>query len=188
VPADQIEGILEFLRSAERLKTVTRSGWTSTGDRESVAEHTWRLCLMAMLLYGRSPRIDMARLLKICLVHDLGEALRGDIPAPAQVSGGGKAEQERADLLELSQPLSETARLEILELWEDYESGASLEGRVAKGLDKLETILQHNQGLNPADFDYSFNLDYGRSYTAVDSLMSAVRQRLDEETARRATA
>jgi 5'-deoxynucleotidase YfbR-like HD superfamily hydrolase len=188
VRADEIEGILEFLRLAERLKTVTRSGWTSTGERESVAEHTWRLCLMAMLLYRGSPHIDMARLLKICLVHDLGEALRGDIPAPAQASGGGKAEQERADLVELTQALPETSRLEILQLWDDYESGDSPEGRLAKGLDKLETILQHNQGLNPPDFDYAFNLDYGRSYTAGDPLMSAVRQRLDEETARRATA
>src|SRR2546426_580166 len=101
--ADELEGVLAFLRSAERLKTVTRSGWTSAGDRESVAEHTWRLCLMAMLLYG----------------------------------------------------------------------------------DKLETILQHTQGSNPADFDYAFNLAYGKRYTAVDPVLAALRARLDEETARR---
>src|SRR5215213_10896389 len=96
-----IEGVLSFLRAAERLKTVTRSGWTSTGDRESVAEHTWRLALMAMLLYGRAPGVDLARLLKMCLIHDLGEALRGDVPAPAQIEGANKAELERADLLQL---------------------------------------------------------------------------------------
>jgi putative hydrolase of HD superfamily len=68
--ADEIEGVLAFLRAAERLKTVVRSGWTSAGESESVAEHTWRLCLMAMLLYGHAPGIDLARLLKMCLIHD----------------------------------------------------------------------------------------------------------------------
>jgi putative hydrolases of HD superfamily len=57
---------------------------------------------------------------------------------------------------------------------------------VAKGLDKLETILQHTQGMNPADFDYSFNLAYGQQYTGADPVLAALRSRLDEETARRA--
>jgi len=65
VTADQLDGVLAFLREAERLKTVTRSGWTSTGKPESVAEHTWRLGLMAMLLYGRAPGVDLARLLRM---------------------------------------------------------------------------------------------------------------------------
>ena len=80
--ADDLDGILAFLRAAERLKAVTRSAWTSTGQPESVAEHTWRLCLMAMLLYGRVPGVDLARLLRMCLIHDLGEAIRGDVPPP----------------------------------------------------------------------------------------------------------
>ena len=91
--ADDLDGVLGFLRAAERLKTVTRSGWTSTGEAESVAEHTWRLCLMAMVLYGRAENIDLARLLKMCLIHDLGEAIGGDVPAPAQVAGKSKAGQ-----------------------------------------------------------------------------------------------
>src|SRR2546430_11535806 len=95
---DDLEGVLAFLRAAERLKTVTRSGWTSAGEQESVAEHTWRLCLMAMVLYGRTPGIDLARLLKMCLIHDLGEAIGGDVPAPVQQAGGNKADRERADL------------------------------------------------------------------------------------------
>ena len=74
---DELEGVLTFLRAAERLKTVARSGWTSAGEPESVAEHTWRLCLMAMVLYDRAPGIDFARLLRMCLIHDLGEAIRG---------------------------------------------------------------------------------------------------------------
>jgi putative hydrolases of HD superfamily len=181
-----LDGILTFLRSAERLKTVTRSGWTSVGQPESVAEHTWRLCLMAMLLYDRSNDVDLAHLLKMCLVHDLGEAIGGDTPAPAQTEPGGKAARERTDLLLLIEPLSPDLQEEILGLWDEYESVGSREAAIAKGLDKLETILQHTQGMNPHDFDYGFNLDYGQQYTAADPVLAALRARLDEETARRA--
>ena len=183
---DELEGVLTFLRGAERLKTVTRSGWTSTGQAESVAEHSWRLCLMAMLVYGDAPGIDLGRLLRMCLIHDLGEAIGGDVPAPAQQGGVSKAGQERADLVQLTAPLPPALQREILELWDDYEGTASPEAKLAKGLDKLETILQHTQGKNPSDFDYAFNLDYGRQYTAVDPIMAALRIRLDEETSRRA--
>jgi 5'-deoxynucleotidase YfbR-like HD superfamily hydrolase len=182
--ADELDGVLAFLREAERLKTVTRSGWTSEGERESVAEHTWRLCLMAMLLYGGAPEVDLARLLRMCLVHDLGEALGGDVPAPEQRAAAPKAGQERADLLRLTAPLPPALRNEIVELWDEYEAAVTPEARLAKGLDKLETILQHTQGKNPADFDYGFNLAYGRHYTAGNPLLEALRARLDAETAR----
>jgi putative hydrolase of HD superfamily len=184
--ADDLDGILAFLRAAERLKTVTRSGWTSTGKPESVAEHTWRLGLMAMLLYGRAPGVDLARLLRMCLIHDLGEAIRGDVPAPAQAAPGAKSADERADLLELTAPLPAALRAEIVGLWDEYEAAQSAEARLAKGLDKLETILQHTQGLNPADFDYDFNLGYGRRFTESDPVLAALRDRLDEATRRRA--
>ena len=183
---DELEGVLAFLRAAERLKTVVRSGWTSAGQPESVAEHTWRLCLMAMLLYGTSPAIDLARLLKMCLIHDLGEAIGGDVPAPLQLPGSPKSGQERRDVLELTAPLPPESRQEVLNLWDEYEAAASAEARIAKGLDKLETILQHTQGKNPADFDYAFNLAYGQQYTSADPVLAALRARLDQETARRA--
>jgi putative hydrolase of HD superfamily len=181
-----LEGVLEFLRASERLKTVTRSGWTSTGEPESVAEHTWRLCLMAMLLYGQDPAVDLARLLKMCLIHDLGEAIGGDVPAPAQQAGVNKSTQERVDLLQLIAPLPPGLRSELLDLWDEYDAASSVEAKLAKGLDKLETILQHTQGKNPADFDYAFNLAYGQQYTATDPVLAALRTRLDAETARRA--
>jgi putative hydrolases of HD superfamily len=183
---EELDGVLEFLRSAERLKTVTRSGWTSAGQAESVAEHTWRLCLMAMLLYGDAAELNLARLLKMCLIHDLGEAVSGDVPAPRQSPGSPKADQERRDLLQLIEPLPPARQSEIVELWDEYEAAQSAEARVAKGLDKLETILQHTQGANPADFDYAFNLGYGREYTAADPVLAALRARLDQETSRRA--
>ena len=180
----ELDGILAFLRTAERLKSVTRSGWTTAGERESVAAHTWRLCLLAVVLADRFPAIDLARLLKICLIHDLGEALHGDIPAPEQTADAGKAAEERSDLLEVLAPLPAHLREELTALWDEYEAAQSVEGRLAKGLDKLETILQHTQGLNPPDFDYRFNLTYGRQYTGGHPVLDALRARLDQDTAR----
>jgi putative hydrolase of HD superfamily len=181
---DELDGVLAFLRAAEGLKTVTRSGHTSAGDPESVAEHTWRLCLMAMVLYGRSSEIDLGRLLKICVIHDLGEAIGGDVPAPEQTAENAKATRERTDLLHLVGSLPGPTRQEIVALWDEYETMGSPEARLAKGLDKLETILQHTQGRNPADFDHSFNLGYGQQYTRADPILAALRARLDAETAR----
>ena len=57
----ELLGVLDFLRAAERLKTTVRSGYTSSGEQESVAEHTWRLFLMAMLLAHEYPGVDFAR-------------------------------------------------------------------------------------------------------------------------------
>jgi putative hydrolase of HD superfamily len=185
-PSD-LDGILDFLRAAEQLKNVTRTSWTSAGHRESVASHTWRLCLMALVLEKGFPGVDFARLLKICIIHDLGEAIGGDIPAIEQISGASKAPKERADLLELLRPLPDGLRTEITALWDEYEAAATPEARIAKALDKLETIMQHNQGKNPRDFDYRFNLDYGKRFTAGDPLIVAIREILDRETEQRAT-
>ena len=171
----ELEGILAFLRTAERLKSTPRSGWTTAGERESVAAHTWRLSLMATVLADRFPGIDLARLLKSCLIHALGEALHGD-----------KAAREREDLRAVLSPLPRRLREELLGLWDEYEAAETAEAQLAKGLDKLETILQHTQGLNPADFDYRFNLTYGQAYTAAHPLLAAIRARLDAATEARA--
>lgn len=179
--------ILDFLRAAESLKTATRSGWTTAGQPESVAEHTWRLCLMAMVLRPEFPDVDLEKLLKICIVHDLGEAIGGDIPAPEQARRGtAKSDDERRDLLQLLQPLPQAQQAEILGLWDEYESAASPEARLAKGLDKLETILQHTQGTNPPDFDYRFNIGYGRQHTDHHPVLLELRRILDEATESRA--
>ena len=191
MPASDLAGLLDFLRAAEALKTATRSGWTSAGQPESVAEHTWRLCLMALVLHPEFPEVDFGRLVRICIVHDLGEAIGGDVPAPEQArrlaaGAAGKAADERRDLLELLAPLPEAQRDEIAALWDEYEAAATPEARLAKALDKLETILQHTQGRNPPGFDYRFNLGYGRQYTAGHPLLEAARALLDAETERRA--
>ena len=187
-----LAGVLDFLRSAEQLKTVTRSAYTSTGKPESVAEHSWRLALMALVLAPQFPEVDFARLMRICLIHDLGEALGGDISAPEQArrlaagQAGGKSAEEREHLLRLLEPLPESVRKEITALWDEYETAGSPEARLAKALDKLETILQHTQGRNPPGFDYRFNLGYGREHTERPPLIAAIRVVLDRATEERA--
>lgn len=184
---DELLQVLDFLRAAESLKTATRSGYTTAGERESVAEHTWRLCLMALVLRPGFPEVDFAKLIRICIVHDLGEAIGGDVPAPEQARrGASKSADERRDLLTLVGSLPVAQRDEIVALWDEYEAGATPEARLAKGLDKLETILQHTQGANPRDFDYRFNLGYGRQHTEHHPLLVALRAILDAETERRA--
>jgi putative hydrolases of HD superfamily len=187
-----LSGILEFLRSAERLKVTTRSAYTSSGQQESVAEHSWRLCLMALVLRDEFPDVDLAKLVAMCVVHDLGEAIGGDVPAPEQAARlardptATKAAQEREDLLTLVSPLPASVRAEITALWDEYDAAATREARIAKALDKLETILQHTQGDNPPDFDYEFNLGYGRAFTAGHPAIVRLREVLDAQTARRA--
>ena len=74
------EKLIETLAVAECLKDATRHCYTSRGRRESVAEHSWRITLMAYLVSDEFPEADLEKLMKMCLIHDLGEAFTGDIP------------------------------------------------------------------------------------------------------------
>lgn len=182
----RIAGILDFIQAAENLKNTLRSGTTSMGRAESTAEHSWRLCLLVLMFDRDLGDCDRLKLLKLCIVHDLGEAISGDVPAIHQVEGDGRAERERADLETLCAPLPQDLRDDILALWDDYNTASSPEAVLAKGFDKLETMLQHNVGKNPADFDYKFNLGYGVKQTSAHPLLRAIRTLVDEETRRQA--
>lgn len=184
---DDAHSIIQFLQEAERLKNVYRSAWTSDGQQESAASHTWRLCLIVLVLEPYLPELDMHKLLKMCVIHDLGEAISGDIPAIEQTPGSDKAVQERKDLVQLVQPLPDALQNEIIALWDEYEAAASPEAAAAKALDKLETLLQHVKGINPPDFDYGFNITYGKQYTDAVPLAAQLRAIIDEETRKRAS-
>lgn len=185
----RLQGTVDFLANAARLKDTLRSGFTIEGRPESTAEHTWRLCLMALVLASDLPEIDHLKLLKLCIVHDLGEAVSGDIPAIHQTADDGKAVRERVDLLSLCEPLAVDQCSEIMALYDEYEAAATSEAIIAKGLDKLETVLQHAIGGNPADdFDYAFNLGYGAGHTARHPLLAELRAIADAATSARLNA
>lgn len=179
----ELKGILDFLKSAEQLKNTLRNSRTTTGRQESTAEHTWRLCLMVMVFEKEYPNLDTLKLMKMIVVHDLGEVIHGDIPAIDQINNGkDKSIEERKDFQQLLQPLPGHLQEEFIALWDEYEQASTPEAIMAKAMDKIETILQHAQGHNPPDFDYQFNLTYGKKFTDRDNLMSRLRQLIDEET------
>lgn len=179
---EKLKGRLDFLREAEKLKDVLRSAHTSSGRTESTAEHSWRLCLMAITFGDELAGLDLLKTLKMCVIHDLGEAIHGDIPAVQQAQFPNKSQQEHDDLLLLTRALDEPLRADILALWDDYENARSAEAKAVKALDKLETLLQHNQGLNPPDFDYAFNLAYGKKHTSAEPIFQTLREIIDQDT------
>ena len=140
--------------------------------------------IQGSVLTGERPRLDMQRVLLMCLVHDLGEAYDGDIPAVAQMADGTKEASELVAIDKLTRMLPPAAGTAIRKIWEEYEACQTPEARWVKALDKAETIIQHNQGANPADFDYAFNLTYGSGYFRDDDLLRDLRRLLDDETRR----
>lgn len=172
--------IMSFVNEAEQLKNTMRQCWSSTGKQESTAEHTWRLCLMVMLFEKYIPQLDTLKLMKMCLIHDIAEIIDGDIPAIIKVPN--KSEKERKNLVLLTKNLPNHLKEEIITLWDDYENILSVEAKVAKALDKLETLMQHNIGQNPDNFDYNFNLSYGKQYTNEIEVLKIVRSIVDEQT------
>lgn len=181
---DNTEQYLRFIREAKRLKNVLRTAHTSAGRHESTAEHSWRLALLALALLAERPDLDAQRVVAMCLVHDLGEADEGDIPAVEATDPARKAASERRAVERLTALLPPEAGERLKTLWEEYEACRTPEARWVKALDKAETIIQHNQGANPAGFDYAFNLTYGSEYFDSEELQR-LRRRLDETTGQR---
>ncbi|MFX3680057.1 MAG: HD domain-containing protein [Hyphomicrobiales bacterium] len=174
---------LAFVREVERIKDTLRSGITASGRAESVAEHSWRLCVTILSFADLLPaEIDRLKLLKLAIIHDLGEIYEGDVPAIHQNADDGRDARERADFHKLTAVLPAALRDEFRALYDEYAAAATPEAVLAKGFDKLETILQHTQGANAPDFDYRFNLDYGKARTDAHPLLAEIRALIDAET------
>lgn len=173
---------MDFIKEAEALKSVTRTAWTSEGRRESTAEHSWRLALMAAVFLEEFPQLDKYKVILMALIHDMGEIYTGDISANSVFSSEDKEKAERHDIQEVFGMLPDRHRDLYISLWEEYEEGLTPEARFVKAFDKGETILQHIQGKNPEGFDYKFNLSYGKKYFQGDEKMEEIREFLDTET------
>ncbi|MCU0491976.1 MAG: HD domain-containing protein [Chloroflexaceae bacterium] len=126
------------------LKLLPRTGWLQRGvaQPESVAEHTFGVAALALLLGDTLPGLDRGKLLSIALLHDMAEALMGDMPASAMrfLSRGAKKEAERQAFAELVAGLPQAD--EYLRLWQEYAEGSSAEARLVKQLDRLEMLVQ----------------------------------------------
>jgi putative hydrolases of HD superfamily len=161
----QITSILKVLTLAERLKFELRHSYTSAGRQESVAEHTWRMSLMAVLIEPLlKQKVNTARLLKMIILHDLVEAEAKDISALDVLRNPEikiqKIEKEKQAIENLRIALTETNGQEICDLFYEFENKETYEAKVANALDKLEVQLQHNH----ADFSTWEEIEYDMSY------------------------
>jgi putative hydrolase of HD superfamily len=181
---EDIKAILTFLHQAEKLKTLLRHSWLSSGRRESVAEHSWRLALMAIIInpYLDKP-VDLLKVLKMVLIHDLGEINYQDNWAFNKVPLD-KEEQERKSLTKLLKPLPPGLSSEIIDLWEEFEAAKTPEALFAKFLDKTEVLLQHDEAdlkfLNKKEIP--FNLHHGKQFGEHDKFLKAFREAINKET------
>ncbi len=140
---------LAFLGLAENLKKELRHGWLSDGRRESVAEHSWRLSLMALRYADKlQKKVNVDQCIKIALVHDLAEAITGDTPVfhlQTTQAKSAKLKAEYAGMTEIRLLLADAQGDELFRLWEEYEDQISHESKFIKALDKLEAFIQHNE-------------------------------------------
>ena len=174
--------LLKILRVAEKLKCNTRHCVTSTGRPESVAEHSWRLALMAMLLTGEFPELDLNRVIRMCLIHDLGEAFTGDIPTFVKTDADSRREDDLFD--RWIQTLPADVRGEWESLLEEMNAQKTGEAKHYKALDRLEAVIQHNE----SDIDtwlpleYSLQLTYGAENVRFSPYLRELKQEIDQWT------
>lgn len=183
---EQLRQVLEVLTLAEKLKYELRHSWLSNGRQESVAEHTWRMSLMVVLLEPYlDQEIDVARTLKMVIVHDLVEAEAGDIPAfevKTLALKELKRQKELRAIENLREALGHGLGQHVYELWHEFEDKLTYEARVANALDKLELRLQHNHAALDTWLEVEqeavFRMD---NHTWFDSCLDQLRELIEEQ-------
>lgn len=153
--------LLRFLGILEKMKCYTRHSWTSSGRRESVAEHSYRLMAMAFLLREEFVDADMDKVLAMCLIHDWGEAVTGDIPSFLKSEKDEAKEEQMIDGL-LSMLPERTAE-RIAPLFDEIRRQETQEAKIFAAMDKLEVVIQHNEAdiSTWIPLEYELNLTYG---------------------------
>lgn len=174
--------MMAFLHRLEKLKCNTRHSWTSTGRHESVAEHSWRLGMMALLLRENFPELDMDKVVEMCLLHDIGEAVTGDIPSFEKTDRDRAVEGTAVDGLLSALPQPEQSRFQAL--FAEMEALETPEARLYKALDRVEAVIQHNEA--PLDtwleLEYTLNQTYGVEDCARFPATQALRELAIQET------
>lgn len=174
--------LLRVLHTAERLKDETRHCYTSGGRHESVAEHSWRLALTALFLRDEFPALDMDRVIRMCLIHDLGECFTGDIPS--FLKSGGDEERERSALETWVASLPAPYSVELKALYAEMDALETDEARLYKALDKLEAVIQHNESdiATWLPREYELNLTYADENVAFSDYLKRLREEVRRET------
>ena len=173
---------LDILHVAERLKDTTRHCTSSHGRPESVAEHSWRAALMALLLRGEFPALDMDKVVDMCLIHDLGECFTGDIPAFVKTEADRVTED--ALLSRWVGTLPEPLRGSLAALWAEMDAQETPEAKLYKAIDKLEAVIQHNESplSTWTENEYELNQSYAFDAVAFSDWLTALRREILADT------
>ncbi len=174
--------LLNILHVAERLKDTTRHCTSSKGRPESVAEHSWRLALTALLLRREFPELDIDRVVDMCLVHDLGECFTGDIPAFLKT--GADREREDELLRRWVASLPEGPGGELAALYAEMDAQETAEAKLYRALDKLEAVIQHNEAPLEtwAENEYELNKVYANDAVAFSPWLTQLRREILADT------
>ena len=176
---------LDILHVAERLKDTPRHCTTSKGRRESVAEHSWRISLMALLLRNEFPEADMDKVVSMCLIHDLGECFTGDIPTFMKSDADRVTEDSLLRQWVSGLPAEVSKELTIL--YDEMDAQQTLESKIYKALDKLEAVIQHNESpLDTwADHEYELNKTYAFDTVAFSEWLTELRKEILADTVKK---
>lgn len=173
---------LNILHVAERLKDTPRHCTTTKGRTESVAEHSWRISLMAYLLKFEFPDADIDKVIRMCLIHDLGECFTGDIPAFIKTDKDRDTEDSLLDkwVRTLPSDISE----DMISLYEEMNAQQTMEAKIFKALDKLEALIQHNESpiSTWSENEYELNKTYGFENVAFSDWLTDLRKTVLSET------
>ncbi len=173
---------LEILHVAERLKDTPRHCTTTNGRTESVAEHSWRISLMALLLKHEFSDVDMDKVIAMCLIHDLGECFTGDIPAFVKTDSDRLTEDDLLDQWVASLPVEIATDLKAL--YEEMNAQETKESRIYKALDKLEALIQHNESplYTWSENEYELNKTYAFDTVEFSEWLTALRKEILQNT------
>ena len=173
---------LDILHIAERLKDTPRHCTTSRGRTESVAEHSWRTALMALLLRNAFPDADMDKVVNMCLIHDLGECFTGDIPTFLKTDTERKTEDSLLHEWVNSMPAELSENLSAL--YDEMEAQKTAESKIYRALDKLEALIQHNESpLDTwSDNEFELNKTYAFDTVAFSEWLTELREAILEDT------
>ena len=177
--------LLKAMAVAVRLKDTTRHCYTEKGRHESVAEHCWMAALMAFFLQDEFPEADMDKVIRMCHIHDLGEAFTGDIPTFEKTEENERTEEQL--LREWVAALPKVCRDEMTALYDEMERRESLESRIYKAIDNLEAVIQHNfSDLSTwIPREYELNKTYGDDKVAFSPYLTALREEVRQDTLRK---
>ena len=137
----------EFFHEVGKLKKIKRTGWVREGipEAESVAEHVFRVALMSFILAKKD--IDVSKTIKMALVHELGEAVIGDVVVERDIKIDEKAkeEKEKAERDVVKKLCDSIGRQDVFDLWIEYDEQTSEEAKFVKQMDKLEMAFQAHE-------------------------------------------